>query len=231
MSISQKGMVSAVIATIVASAMILFSGSGIAENKNQVKAGPKSNSEKTAVDTIKQSIAVQSGVESIQKTRVSLAPPPGPFMNGSILLENSQQIKKSFISRKAPTFTKEKPSQKVGSPLFSGQAPVLRAAPNIKKAPMPTSPQKINQKAMVSSSNAPIWSANSNNSNLALGYPIQQYMYVPVPMMPPSIMVPQAPVFNRISAPLPSFRVHTPASSGSLMQDKQNSLPKKKDKN
>ncbi len=122
------------------------------------------------------------------------------------------------------------------------EAPSSEQTPNLSKK-VPSPPQYNGQSVMIPP-NAPIWSQKgqgtnfkSNNSrvspnnsgavmnnNFGWGYPIQQYMYVPVPMMPSTIVAPQMPVFNRTPAPRSNYWVPTPRVNKSLMQK---NVPKK----
>ena len=137
--------------------------------------------------------------------KAGLKPPVAPL---------SSPLKPSFGNVKqhdAPKLTKK-----------THVAPSGGQAPSLSKN-MPSPPQYNGQPSMISP-NAPIWSqkgqgtnyesnnsrvapnnsgAVMNNNNFGWGYPAQQYMYVPVPMMPSNIVAPQMPIFNRSPASMP----------------------------
>ena len=129
-------------------------------------------------------------------------------------------------------------NRKIHVPPSGGQTP------NLSKS-MPSSPQYNGQALSMSPPNIPIWSqkrqsanlgannsrlapnnnrAMMNSNNLEGGYPVQQYMYVPVPMMPSNIVAPQVPVFDRVPAPMPNYWVPAPAANKPSIQE---NLPKK----
>ena len=160
------------------------------------------------------------------EAKVELKPPVAPLLS---------PLKPSFGN--VEQHDAPKLSKKIHVAPSGGQAPSLSKS-------MPSPPQYNGQPAMISP-NAPIWSqkgqgtnfdsnnsrvapnnsgAVMNNNNFGWGYPVQQYMYVPVPMMPSNIVAPQMPIFNRAPAPMPNYWVPTPETNKSSMQE---NAPKK----
>ena len=104
----------------------------------------------------------------------------------------------------------------------SDQAPTPAQVPKLKSfsVPAPVAPQNTAKQPKVNSVDVPIWLERGNvtkqapnspskstnqqkQSGMAMpnmgwnnNYPTQQYIYMPVPMMPSNMLPPQAPVFN-----------------------------------
>jgi len=214
--------------------------------------GPFLNEELSASPQRKKSpIAPKAPVQAAHKIQIPASPVNSLSLKATPVQPNNNVGSKAKLKPPvAPLSSPSKPSfgnvkqhdapkltQKIHAAPSGGQAPDLSKS-------KPPSPQFNGQPAMISP-NAPIWSQKGqgtnfgsnhpkvapningpemNNNNVGLGYPVQQYMYVPVPMMPSNIIAPQMPIFNRVPAPMPNYWVPTPAANKPSMQK---NVPKK----
>ena len=232
MNTLHKGALTVVVATVVASGMILLSESSIADNKKSATLAPPPGpflNEELPASTLqkKPPIAPTQATFLKVKPKVELKPPVAPLPSS---------LKPSFGN------VKQHEAPKLAHKIHA--APSRVQAPNLSKS-MPPSPQYKTRIQAMGPPNVPIWSQkgqgtnlgsshskaplNNNgavmsNNNFGWGYPVQQYMYIPVPLMPSNIVVPQVPAFNRVPAPMPNYWIPTPEANKSSIQK---NLPKK----
>ncbi|MCF6190506.1 MAG: hypothetical protein L3J51_08505 [Cocleimonas sp.] len=257
MSTLHKGTLTVVVATVIASGMILLSESSIAEIKKDAMLappppGPFLNEELSASYQQKKSpIAPKAPTQAAHKVQTPTSPVDSLTLKARpVQPKNNVGAKAELKPPVAPLLSRLKPSfgnmeqpvtpkliQKTHMPPSGGEIPSLNKS-------MPFSSQYNGQIPAMSSPNIPIWSQkgqgadlrfnnlrvapNNNeavmsNNNFGWSYPVPQYMYVPVPMMPSNIVVPQMPVFNRVPTPMPNYWVSTPANKPLT----QKNLPKK----
>lgn len=240
MSIFQKGTLTVVIATVIASGMIVLTGNTVADDKS--KAGTH---DRGMTPSSKQLNLMPSNVKQVDKateekkgeipmaivnSSASLSPPPGPFLNESVIKstqkslsgpvapkapisEKPKQPAKSLSLKAAPTLSHVEPTIK---PTTSAEQPPLPATMPEFKVVAPVAPINHFKQPEVKSIEPPIWmqkgniTRNNSESNtkqyqstngmpktsLNNNHPAQQYIYVPVPMMPSNINPPQMPVFD-----------------------------------
>ena len=258
MSILHKGTLTVVVATVIASGMILLSESSIAETKKDAvlapPPGPFSNEELLASAQQKKSpVAPKAPMQAAYKVQTPTSPESSLSLKAApVQPENNARVKIEPKPPVIPLSSPLKPSfdlvEQPDAPKLiqkTQQVPSGEQAPSLSKG-MPPAPQYNDQAPVMIPPNAPIWSQQGQGTNFGTnhprtapnyngaamnntgwGYPVQQYMYIPVPMMPSNIVAPQMPLFNRVPAPMPNYWVPTPAANKPSIQ--KNAL--KKDNN
>jgi hypothetical protein len=219
------------IATIIASAMILLTGNTVADSKDQAKTivtdiEPKSLSGENSAVIVSKEIELGKTPK-----RIMLDPPPGPFFRGEASIASRKNALVAPVAPTKPISNLQTPEAKANSLEFKMVSPLLPK--KLGSAPIANKmPQNNTKQPMMNTGNTPIWMQKGNivnqgsnasmsgmnqgnNANIqnqrvmpktGWNYPVQQYMYVPVPMMVPSTMpqMPLAPNFN-YGAPMPFY--------------------------
>jgi len=248
MSILQKGTLTVVIATVIASGMIVSTGNTIANDKIEI------NTKDGVTVFSKQSNIILKREKSVEKTIVkkkdkislftvrnsAVAPPPGPFLNEDVV-RSAQRALLAPMAPKEPTYLPKKPEQPPKSislksmPTLPPVDPEMKSTPSFRQATRPAKmpefgavapvrPENKSKQPEVVSKELPIWMQKRDitkqqkisskdstkqhqtkmrkpNMGLNNNYPAQQYIYVPVPMIPSNLRPPQIPVFNRSITP------------------------------
>ena len=211
MSVLQKGVLTVVGATLVASALILSNGKTTAEPKGGSNDGTTSLNAKNSV--LKKSKALQSASLKAKDQGIILAPPPiGPFqiaspsrmvetmkLNGGSNSKAPNVPQKAIFKRSQPAF----PDIKVKAPIAPKQAVVIPKMPVLSKV-KPQKPQKAvasqlrpimpseNKKRPINTHQQPRQPKQTSQTPFTVNPPVQRYMYVPVPMYQPQF-APQMP--------------------------------------
>lgn len=140
----------------------------------------------------------------------------------------------------APQLSQSAPQidQKMKSIPLSSQAPKQVAKPKATVSLAPAPPQNMAKQPKMKSVDIPIWMQGGSATNQGLNssadsitqrkqavmgmpnmgwnnnYPVQQYIYVPVPMMPSNMAPPQMPMFNgNIMPPLKDWKTPIPPNN------------------
>jgi len=130
MSILQGGL-TVVVATIIASGMIVLTGNGVAEDKgkteavagNTVSSKQSDGMSKKLTTTEKQTGETTSKPSVSVVNNIPLAPPPGPFLNEDAVTSTQKSLL-APIAPKAPINLSKEPEQRANSLLFK-TAPAL----------------------------------------------------------------------------------------------------------
>lgn len=127
-----KGTLTVVVATVIASGMIVFTGNGVAEDKEKIKANTENIGSSKQSDGMPKKLTViekQMG-EAVSKASIGaannipLAPPPGPFLNEGAVI-SAQKSLIAPVAPKAPISLSEQPEQHANSLHFNKKAPSL----------------------------------------------------------------------------------------------------------
>lgn len=237
MSALNKVTLTVAVATIIVSGVIFLTGNEIA-NKDQLKSnltsaaidGNEVDAKAGVVLTKKQMRQAKSKVftSDIAGTIISIASPPGPFLNNQQNLlapvAPMEPMKKlampkgplqpQEINRTPPSLSKKLGAESVMEKK-ERLKPALTSVPKSHDTSMPSALVNITKQPNVNMGNRPAWmqtgisQANKNvtngqtQSNIAMSasswynYPPQQYMYIPVPVMPSlNRLPPRMPEFN-----------------------------------
>ena len=129
MSILQKGTVTVVVATVIASGMIVLTGNGVAEDKGKIKSDAENivSSKETDVIPKKLTQIEKQTDETVTKASIPLAPPPGPFLSEDGVV-SAQKSLLAPVAPKAPSNLSKQPDQPANSLHFKAEPSLSQRA-------------------------------------------------------------------------------------------------------
>jgi len=135
MSILHKGTLTVVVATVIASGMIVLTGNSVAEDKEKTKANMgNAVSSKQSGEMPKKLITIEKKTdEAVGKVstdvvnNIALAPPPGPFLSEGAVV-SAQKSLLAPVAPKAPISLSKQPEQRANSLHFKAAPSLLQKA-------------------------------------------------------------------------------------------------------
>jgi hypothetical protein len=241
MDILNKSTLTVVVATAIASGVILLTGNIVADSKNQSESSRTNNEVATKIEKLATDKQPEKNgkkvLPAVKNPTTSLAPPPGPFINNQAMsapvapakpinnsVQPSQLTKPSDIT-KAPQFNKKISEQPTMNP---ANQPIWMQKGNAVQKGMDSSKSMSQRRGNATAGQNQKYSGMPNMG--WNNYPPQQYMYVPVPMMPMNGMPPQMPMFNRSITPPQNSWMPNPLNNMPTTQEKIAPVQKEKNK-
>ena len=220
MSVLQKGVLTVVGATLVASALILFNEKTVAEPENEDKAAIATSLDVQVIPHGTLSERKPSSKGGLKSNKTILPPAAGPFQvappsrgEGSVKSKDSLLSKALTTSGKA-VFKKSQPSfpaapdLRLKAPVAPTQEKMSQTRPvfgKIKPQPQKTTTPKLQPTMPAENKVKPVNTRQQqpkqqSQKPLSGNPPVQRYMYVPVPMpmyqpqFAPQVIAPSIPV-------------------------------------
>ena len=232
MSVLQKGVLTVVGATLVASALILFNEKTAAEPESEDRAAIATSLDAQVITHGTLSERKPSSKGGLKSKKIILPPPVGPFqiaspsrVEGSVKLKSKESLlskapnapQKAAFKKSQPSFPAA-PDLRLKAPVAPTQEKISQTRPVFSK--IKPQPQKItrpklqptmpaeNKVKPVNTRQQPQQPKQQSQKPFSGNPPVQRYMYVPVPMYQPQF-APQviAPQITLPQVPMPQILV------------------------